>query len=154
MGLRRDGREAAVQYLFARDLHPGGEQPSEQEIHGFWELHSAKPGARKFAEALTKGVLQHLEPIDECLMRTSTNFTVERLADVDRNILRLGIYELMHVRDLSPSIIINEAIEIAKKFGAPESAKFVNGVLDKIAREVRTAAPAKANASASKPAEA
>lgn len=154
MGLRRDGREAAVQYLFAHDLHPGEEKPSEQEIHGFWELHSAKSGARKFAETLTQGVLKHLDVIDECMTRTSTNFTVERIADVDRNILRLGIYELMHVRDLSPSIIINEAIEIAKKFGAPESAKFVNGVLDKIAREVRGAAPARSKAGEAAPAEA
>ena len=141
MGLRRDGREAAVQYLFAHELHEGTGKPTPEEIHGFWELHSAKGGARKFAEELTKGVLDNLEAIDARISDACTNFHISRLANVDRNILRLAVYELLHVTSLPAPIIITEAMEIAKKFGAPESAGFVNGVVDRIAREVRRGDP-------------
>jgi transcription antitermination protein NusB len=137
MGLRRDGREAAVQYLFAHELHEGSGKPTPEEIHGFWELHTAKPQARKFAEELTQGVLENLEEIDRRIAAACVNFHIDRLGNVDRNILRLGAYELQYIPNLPKPVIMNEAIEIAKKFGAPESAGFVNGVLDKIAREVR-----------------
>lgn len=143
MGLRRDGREAAVQYLFAHELHEGTGHPTPEEIHAFWELHSAKGGARKFAEELTQGVLKNLEEIDARIATACTNFSVARLANVDRNILRLAVYEIVHVTALPAPIIITEAMEIAKKFGAPESASFVNGVVDRIAREVRRNDPAR-----------
>ncbi len=126
-----------MQYLFAHDLHPGDSKPSEQEMAAFWELHSCSPKARKFAESLIAGVLAHLEQVDAVVSAASTNFRIDRLADVDRNVLRLGAYELLHSQGLSASIIINEAIEIARKFGSPESGKFVNGVIDRIGREIR-----------------
>ncbi len=141
MGLRRDGREAAVQYLFAHELHQPAGSKSEAESEGFWELHSAKSGARKFAESLIQGVLANAESIDNTIKGASTNFSLERLANVDRNIIRLAVYELMHMPDLPAPVIMNEAIEIAKKFGAPESAGFVNGVIDRIARSLRPSAP-------------
>jgi N utilization substance protein B len=143
MGLRRDGREAAVQYLFAHELHEGSGKPTPEEIHAFWELHSAKSGVRKFAEELTTGVLSHLEAIDARISDACTNFHISRLANVDRNILRLAVYEVLYVTALPAPIIITEAMEIAKKFGAPESAAFVNGVVDRIAREVRRGDPAR-----------
>ena len=143
MGLRRDGREAAVQYLFAHELHEGTGKPTPEEIHAFWDLHSAKGGARKFADELTKGVLENLEAIDARISDACINFHISRLANVDRNILRLAVYELLHVPALPAPIIITEAMEIAKKFGAPESASFVNGVVDRIAREVRRGDPAR-----------
>jgi N utilization substance protein B len=137
MGLRRDGREAAVQYLFAHELHEPTGKKSADEIHAFWELHNAKPAVRKFADELTTGVLQNIEEIDARISVACTNFHISRIANVDRNILRLAIYELVYKPELDAPVIINEAIEIAKKYGAPESRGFVNGIVDRIAREVR-----------------
>ncbi len=141
MGLRRDGREAAVQYLFAHELHTGSGTPSPEEVQGFWELHSAQKGARKFADELITGVLANLEEIDRHISAACTNFHISRLASVDRNILRLAVYELLKNTSLPVPIIITEAVEIAKKFGAPESSGFINGVVDRIARDVRKNEP-------------
>ena len=140
MGLRSEGREAAVQYLFAHELHEPTGSKSDSEREGFWEIHIAKPKVRKFAEELIEGVLADLPNIDEQISIACTNFSIERLANVDRNILRLAAYEIMHTTLHAP-VIISEAIEIAKNFGAPESARFVNGVVDRIARNVRKRAP-------------
>lgn len=130
-----------MQYLFAHELHQPAGSKSAAESEAFWELHSAKSGARKFAESLIDGVLSKLETIDKAIMDASTNFSLERLANVDRNIIRLAVYELMNTPDLPAPVIMNEAIEIAKKFGAPESASFVNGVIDRIARSLRPNVP-------------
>lgn len=143
MGKRREGREAAVQYLFAHELHG---EPSPEEREGFWSLHNAKPGAREYAESLILGTLSHQREIDDHLAAVLENFRIERLANVDRNILRLAVFELMQVEDVPAPVIINEAIEIAKKFGATESGGFVNGILDRLAARVRKAAPSKAPA--------
>ena len=136
MGLRREGREAAVQFLFSKDLHPLEGQPSEDERRAFWEIHNAKKGARQFAEGLISGVTQHVAEIDERIASTAENFSIERLAGVDRNILRLAIYEFLKTPEVPRPVVINEAIEIAKKFASAESAAFVNGILDKISKEL------------------
>jgi N utilization substance protein B len=138
MGLRRDGREAAVQYLFAHEVHEPSGAKTADEIHAFWELHSARPAVRKFADELTTGVLANIEQIDTYISEACTNFHISRIANVDRNILRLAIYELLHKPGLDAPVIINEAVEIAKKYGSPESRSFVNGILDRVARQVRT----------------
>ena len=136
MGLRRDGREAAVQFLFASELH-GTQAQSPEERAAFWELHSAKRGAREYAERLVQGVLEHQEEIDGKITAVAENYRFERIANVDRNILRLAVYELLFAGDVPPPVAINEAIEIAKKFSAGESKSFVNGILDKISAEAR-----------------
>ncbi len=138
MGLRRDGREAAVQYLFAHEVHEPSGAKTADEIHAFWELHSARPAVRKFADELTTGVLANIEQIDTVISEACTNFHISRIANVDRNILRLAIYELIHKPGLDAPVIINEAVEIAKKYGSPESRSFVNGIVDRVARQVRT----------------
>lgn len=130
MGRRREGREAAVQLLFAGELH-GGTVADDRA--GFWELHMAKKGAREFAEELVKGVLDHKAEIDQRIESVLQNYRLERLAGVDRNILRVAIYEMLIAKSAPPPVVINEAIEIAKKFGAEESGGFVNGILDKLA---------------------
>ncbi|MCB1209876.1 MAG: transcription antitermination factor NusB [Verrucomicrobiales bacterium] len=134
MGKRREGREAAVQYLFAHDLHG---QPKPEDMSSFWDVHNARPGVRKYAEELIQGVLGDLPEIDRLLENVVQNFRIERLASVDRNILRLAIYELRNVKDVPTAVILNEAIEIAKTFGAGESGGFVNGVLDRLTAEIR-----------------
>jgi|JI10StandDraft_1071094.scaffolds.fasta_scaffold322490_2 N utilization substance protein B len=138
MGLRRDGREAAVQYLFAHEVHEPSGTKSADEIIAFWELHSARPPVKKFADELIGGVLAHIEQIDGYISEACTNFHISRIASVDRNILRLAIYELLHKPTLDAPVIINEAVEIAKKYGSPESRSFVNGIVDRVARQVRT----------------
>lgn len=138
MGKRRDGREAAVQYLYQIDL--SGETPVDAE--NFWKLRAGPsniapaPKTRTFAEQLFRGVLAHLEEIDGYIKKYTANYEIERLAAVDRNILRVATYELLHALDVAPVVIIDEAIEIAKKFGSDKSGAFVNGILDRIKQEV------------------
>jgi N utilization substance protein B len=139
MGKRREGREAAVQYLYQLDLN-GEKQPGDPEV--FWALHSGPgkaavtPKTRAYTEELVRGVTSHLDEVDERIKKYTANYELGRLAAVDRNILRLAIYEMLHSTDIAPVIIINEAIEIAKKFGTDKSGGFVNGVLDRIKQEL------------------
>lgn len=131
MGRRREGREAAVQYLFAHEIQPADAGAGDD---AFWDLHMAKKGVRVFAQDLVKGVLAHLPAIDQCIENSVENYSMGRLASVDRNILRVAVYELKHSSGAPVPVVINEAIEIAKKFGAAESSGFVNGILDRIAK--------------------
>ncbi len=141
MGKRRDGREAAIQFLFARDLQ-GESKPEDADV--FWTLHSAKTSTRAYAESLIKGVIEHQDEIDAHIMSIVVNFRIERLAAVDRNVLRLAAYELLYCPDVPAPVILNEAIDIAKALSAGESGSFVNGVLDKLARALRPAGNLKA----------
>ncbi len=134
MGKRRDGREAAIQFLFARDLQ-GESKPEDADV--FWTLHSAKTSTRAYAESLIKGVIEHQSEIDAHIMSIVANFRIERLAAVDRNVLRLASYELLYCPDVPAPVILNEAIDIAKALSAGESGSFVNGVLDKLAKALR-----------------
>ncbi len=127
-----------MQLLFAAELH--GELRAE-ECEAFWTLHSARAPIKSGAEELAKGILAHLPEADEAISGALQNFSFERLNSVDRNILRLATYELMHKPDVPVRVAINEAIEIARRFATEDSAKFVNGVLDRIARGVRTETP-------------
>lgn len=139
MGKRREGREAAVQYLYQIDLN-GEVQPGNADA--FWALRSG-PGkapvqakTRTFTEQLVLGVTSHLEEIDGWIKKFTANYEISRLAAVDRNILRVAIYEMLHSLDVAPVVIINEAIEIAKKFGTDKSGGFVNGILDSVKKEL------------------
>ena len=143
MGRRREGREAAVQYLFAHEVQAAADAAGDE---AFWSLHMAKKGARAYSECLIKGVLAHLPEIDRCIEAAVENYRMERLAAVERNILRVAVYELNHLSDAPPPVVINEAIEIAKKFGATESGGFVNGILDRIAKNNKAAATSAAPA--------
>jgi len=134
MGKRREGREAAIQFLFARDLQ-GDQKPEDPEV--FWTLHSAKASTRAYAESLIRGVLLHRDDIDSRIVPLLQNFRFERLAAVDRNVLRLAAYELLHCPDVPAPVILNEAIDIAKALSAGESGSFVNGILDKLAKALR-----------------
>lgn len=139
MGKRREGRESAVQYLYQLDLH--GETAASDPAD-FWELcatEGEKPTTAKtraFAEQLVHGVNTHRAEIDARIKECTANYEISRLAAVDRNILRVAIFELFHSLDIAPVVIINEAIEIAKKFGAEKSGGFVNGVLDRIKKDL------------------
>lgn len=148
MGKRREGREAAIQFLYQLDLNP---EPLESLRTRFWELRTGQgqnpvpERTRRFAEQLVEGVTGQATAINERISKCVENYDLNRIAPVDRNILRLAIYEMLFCEDIPPVVSINEAIEIAKRFGGEESSRFVNGVLDKIrsqlTRPARTAAP-------------
>lgn len=138
MGKRREGREAAIQFLFARDLQ-GEARPEDADV--FWTLHSAKASTRAFAESLINGVLKNQPDIDGRITELLQNFRLERLAAVDRNVLRVATYELLHCPDVPAPVILNEAIDIAKALSAGESGSFVNGVLDRLAKTLRKHEP-------------
>ncbi|MCB1086801.1 MAG: transcription antitermination factor NusB [Verrucomicrobiae bacterium] len=132
--LRREGREAALQFLFSHDLNPEL-NPDGPEAVDFWNLRSAKPRVREFATELLRGLMPHLTEIDERIATASENYALQRLAAVDRNLLRLAVYEILFRDDIPAPVSINEAVEIAKDFGTEESPKFVNGLLDRIRKE-------------------
>jgi N utilization substance protein B len=142
MGKRREGREAAVQLLFHWDMNV--RQPLEEaDLNGFWQLRTANQATKEFATRVAVGAIAEQVAIDEKISRYTANYELKRISAVDRNILRVAIYEMLFCNDVPPIVAINEAIDIAKKFGTEESGKFVNGVLDRVKldlnRPLRTA---------------
>ena len=134
MGRRREGREAAVQYLFCHEINQ--DELGPESLDRFFSLRNASTPVREFAIELVNGVLAALPEIDPVLDRLTDNYELSRLSAVDRNILRLAIYEMLHVEAIPPVVSINEAIEIAKRFGTEESGRFVNGILDRLRKEI------------------
>jgi len=127
MGTRRRARELALQLLYQSELTDSS--PEEMQA-GFEEWRNSTEVVQGFADGLLRGTLEYLPEIDEELVRQTTHWRLERLAAVDRNILRLAMYELIYEEATPHAVVIDEAIEIAKKFGAKDSGRFVNGVLD------------------------
>jgi transcription antitermination protein NusB len=137
MGKRRKGREVALQFLYQLDLH-GAHDPMPHEGE-FWQRHPVDPDTHAFAESLVRGSKAQQTKIDQLLTQYAEHWDLDRMAVVDRNILRMAVYELLWQPEVPPKAAINEAIEIAKKFGTTESSRFINGVLDRILREHRPA---------------
>jgi N utilization substance protein B len=108
----------------------------DQAIELFWRTFEADPEGRSYADALLRGVAEHVRVIDERVAGASKNWRLERMSRVDRNLLRLGTYELMFRADVPRAVILDEAVELAKAFGTEESPSFVNGVLDRIADDI------------------
>ena len=134
MGSRHQSRERALQILFQHDIHG----KAGVRLEEFWKEFTATDEAKAFAEQLVKGVLEHRKDLDALIGKYATNWKVSRMQIVDRNILRIGAYELFWLDDVPAKVTMDEAIELAKSFGDDEAAKFVNGVLDKVlATEVR-----------------
>jgi transcription antitermination protein NusB len=126
---RREGREAALQLLYSQETLPPF---TPEELHSFWEMRNADTQVRTHAEALWRGYLANKEEIDKRITTVLENFSFERLASVDRNILRIAVFEMFHDTRVPPIVSLNEAMEVAKRFGGEDSAKFINGVLDKL----------------------
>lgn len=129
MGSRRKSRELALQMLFQYDL--SGNDP-EAIILTFDDLQKAKPAIRDFAIRIFLGTIRHMEELDELIVKQADNWRLSRMAVVDRNIIRMSVYEFLHETDTPKLVIIDEAIEIAKKFGTQKSGQFINGILDGI----------------------
>ena len=133
MGARTSGRQAALQMLFG--IESAGTDV-DTCIRGFWREFEADPEGRAYADALVRGVVAQRERVDELIRTASTNWRLERMARVDRNLLRMAAYELLEQKAVPRAVILDEAIELAKHFGSEDSGSFVNGVLDRIAEEV------------------
>jgi N utilization substance protein B len=127
VGSRRRARELALQLLYQHELTKADPGKMQED---FEEWLSASNGVREFADALVRGTLAHLAEIDLELERQTAHWRLDRLAAVDKNILRIAMFELLFSQETPHAVIIDEAIEIAKKYGAEESSRFVNGVLD------------------------
>lgn len=130
---RRDGREAAVQYLYGNDVQ-GEIDFSSEALDRFWQLRLAREPAREFATGLILGVRDHAADLDAAIRERLENFAFQRLTPVDRNILRVGAFEILYADHIPAEAAINEAVEIAKRFGGEESPRFINGILDRIFR--------------------
>lgn len=133
MGARHSGREAALQMLFQIEA---SEVSADKAIELFWRTFEADPEGRAYADALVRGVEAELELIDKNITNASQNWRIERMSRVDRNLLRLGTWELMTKTDVPRAVVIDEAVELAKVYGTDESSGFVNGVLDRIANDL------------------
>jgi N utilization substance protein B len=133
MGSRSSGREYALQMLFAHEVGGGS---AEQVIAAFWRETPGDPEGREYADAAVRGAVAELGRVDEAIRKASTNWRLERMARVDRNVLRLGAWELMLRLDVPRAVILDEAVELAKRFGSEDSGAFVNGVLDRLASDV------------------
>ena len=132
---RRRSREAALQVLYAMDLAERGPAPdAEAAFEAVAARFELPEGARAFAKELVAGVAARRAALDEALAAVSRRWRVERMAAVDRNVLRLGAYEILHV-GTPPEVAIDEAVELARRFGGERSPAFVNGVLDALARD-------------------
>lgn len=136
MGARRKSRELALQMLFQHDM--SGNDP-ESIILTFDDLQKVKPPVRSFAVRIFEGTVRHLEEIDQMIVQQADNWRLSRMAVVDRNIIRMSVYEFMHESDTPKLVIIDEAIEIAKKFGTQKSGQFINGILDGILKRYNLA---------------
>jgi transcription antitermination protein NusB len=158
MGQRREARERAVQFLFQYDLNPS--ENLDEALDHFWNSQRAtaiaeekgsatwgqktepppptaeETALRIFSDKLIRGTLEHRDELDARVKQHAQNWDLHRMAVVDRNILRLAIYEMLYREDIPPIVSINEAVDIAKKFSTQDSGKFVNGLLDKIKGDI------------------
>jgi N utilization substance protein B len=133
MGARTAGREAALKMLF-------GLEATEAEVDGaitlFWREFGGDPEARPYADEAVRGVVDKRAELDETIRLASEHWRIERMTRVDRNVLRLGSWELLYKSDVPRSVILDEAVELAKRYGSEESSAFVNGVLNQIAENL------------------
>ncbi len=158
MRKRREARERALQFLFQHDLNPP--ENLQVALDHFWETTrfnshmESHPGptwgtlvevppptsdelaTRMFADALIKGAIEHREDVDTTIRKYAKNWDLHRIAVVDRNVMRLAIYEMLYREDIPPVVSINEAVDVAKKFSTEDSGKFVNGILDRVKGDI------------------
>ena len=131
MGYRRKSREYALQMLYQYDVS----HQSAGLADGFWEDKEVMENIMEFANHLVDGVIKNIDKIDDMIRLSASNWSIDRMAVVDRNILRMSVFELFYIQDIPVKVTINEAIEIAKRFGEGESGSFVNGILDRIVKD-------------------
>lgn len=139
MSSRRDGREIALQllYLAEWDASKGGAKLIDEYRGGLASRTFERDDpALAFAEARIDGVFEHRVELDRLIKKKARGWRLDRIAMVDRNILRLGVFELCYCSDIPPKVAINEAVELAKRFGSDDSSSFINGILDAILKDM------------------
>jgi N utilization substance protein B len=129
MGTRRQARELAMQALFYMDMQ---NDASLQMLESFCENFQPPKKVQSFFMALVNGVLENRSEIDNLIERYSKNWKLNRMSGVDRNVMRIAVYELLCCEDIPPKVSINEAVDVGKKFGTEESGAFINGIMDSI----------------------
>jgi N utilization substance protein B len=129
MGTRRQARELAMQALFYMDMQ---NEASLQMLRHFCEIFRPSKKSEPFFLELVNGVLAAKVEIDVLIERFSKNWKIKRMSCVDRNVMRIAVYELLYCQDIPPKVSINEAVDVGKKFGTEESGAFINGVMDSI----------------------
>ena len=136
MGKRREARESALKFLYQTEFN--SENP-DLELDSFCGRLNASEEVQGFTQTLIKNIFIHKKEVDDLLKKISANWVPDRMAMIDKNILRLGICELLFDSTTPPKVVINEAVEIAKKFGTEESPDFINGILDKVYKDSKVA---------------
>ncbi len=141
MGHRRKSREIALQMLYQLEVTG---QPPHEVIALYYQIASGEDdyksvdlaeSIRPFAEQLVNGVYQHRDELDAMIVAASENWRLERMSIIDRNVLRIALFEMLYLHEIPPKVSINEAIELGKTFGSPDSGAFINGILDHLLRE-------------------
>ena len=137
MRKRTKSRELALQLLYQVDVR---REDADALFDDFWQREfnlndEIDDSIKEFSTVLVKGVLENLSAIDSVISSYAENWELKRMAVIDRNVIRMATFELLHLEDIPPKVSINEAVDLAKKYGDIDSGKFVNGILDKINRE-------------------
>ena len=148
MGKRTKARECALQMLYQWDIT---RDPMDRVAGLFWQVRTSTDETRAMAERLARGAQKDIERLDEEITRSSKNWRFDRIAAIDKNILRLAVYELLREPQTPSSVVIDEAVELAKRFSEVDSPSFVNGVLDAIKARVRGEPAGQAGASRGRP---
>ena len=138
MGKRRLSREFVIQFLYLTEMNKGEIQ---NQLQLFWESHPAAEDVQLFTEVILKDVFDHKEQIDVRLEKYSDNWTLSRMTVIDRNLLRMAASEILYSKTVPPKVAIDEAVEIAKRFGSEDSAHFINGILDRVLKEMISDTP-------------
>ena len=136
MGKRRTARELALKFLYQTEFNSNS---PDSELNSFCERANVSEEIQDFTQTLIKNIFVHKKEVDGLLKKISANWVPDRMAMIDKNILRLGICELLFDSKTPPKVVINEAVEIAKKFGTEESPDFINGILDKVYKDSKVA---------------
>jgi transcription antitermination protein NusB len=134
VGKRTKARECALQMLYQWDMT---REPMDRVAGLFWQVRSGTDEMKAMAERLARGAQADLERLDEAIGKALTRWRFERVAPLDRNVMRIAAYELIREPATPPAVVIDEAVELAKRFGEADSPAFVNGVLDAVRRAVR-----------------
>ncbi len=130
---RREAREYIVQLLFQMDMNPA---PPGEVFEEFWVDKNSHARTRDFVETTVQGVLAELSRIDGIIQKYAMNWEIKRMGIVDRNVMRMAIYEMDRYPDIPPVVSVNEAVDLAKYFSSNESSRFVNGILDRVLRDL------------------
>lgn len=142
MGQRRKARERALEILYGIEIKKSHIDETKDILLQYWSKKESEnipiaDDSKSFTSNLVNGVIENINNIDECIKKYTINWTVDRISKIDKNILRIAVYEFLYLSDIPEIVSINEAVDIAKKYGSEESDKFINGILDKIRKNIK-----------------